>query len=130
MLKIFCVYCMSKFWSKKKKKKKKKVYTCLPQFCYIKVGYKGVDITRTYYRDVFTIPAYRRVNVICLFGLANATCPKYIFIRKRCPWNKYPLKPHFYIEETGVCKGIHIFHIFAPKYRLWVLVRTASPRRF
>ena len=28
--------------------------------------------------------------------------------------------------KTGVCRGIPIFLIFAPKYRLWVLVRTAS----
>ena len=50
-------------------------------------------------------------------------------IRKTCPCNIYPLKPYFYIEK-GVCRGIHIFLIFAPKHRLWVLVRTASLRRF
>ena len=38
----------SMFWSKNKKKK---VYTCIPQFCNIKVGYKGVFITRTCYPD-------------------------------------------------------------------------------
>ena len=33
-------------------------------------------------------------------------------------------------SKTGVCRGIPIFLIFAPKHRLWVLVRTASPKRF
>ena len=44
----------------------------------------------------------------------------------------YPLEPHFYIEKLGYA-GIYlipIFLIFAPKHRLWVLVRTASTRRF
>ena len=43
-----------------------------------------------------------------------------------------PLKPHFYIVKLGVCRGIPtcISLIFAPKHRLWVLVRTASARRF
>ena len=27
------------------------VYPCVPQFCYIKVGYKGVYITRTCFPD-------------------------------------------------------------------------------
>ena len=33
-------------------------------------------------------------------------------------------------SKTGVCRGIPIFLIFTPKHRLWVLVRTASARRF
>ena len=40
-----------------------------------------------------------------------------------------PKTPLLY-SETGVCSGIPIFLIFAPKQRLWVLVRTASARRF
>ena len=40
-----------------------------------------------------------------------------------------PQTPLLY-SKTGVCRGIPIFLIFAPKHRLWVLVRTASPRRF
>ena len=35
------------FWSKNKKK----VYPCKPQFYNIKVGCKGVFVTRTYFRD-------------------------------------------------------------------------------
>ena len=35
------------FWSKNKKK----VYPCKPQFYYIKVGCKGVFVTRSCFRD-------------------------------------------------------------------------------
>ena len=35
------------------------------------------------------------------------------------------LNPTFY-SKTGVCRGIPILLIFAPKHRLWVLIRTAS----
>ena len=35
---------------------------------------------------------------------------------------------------TALCRGIHVhvpfFFIFAPKHKLWVLVRAASARRF
>ena len=40
-------YPQSMFWSKNKKK----VYPCKPQFYYIKVGCKGVFVTRTCFRD-------------------------------------------------------------------------------
>ena len=40
-----------------------------------------------------------------------------------------PQTPLLY-SKTGVCRGIPIFLIFAPKHRLWVPVRTASARRF
>ena len=36
-----------------------------------------------------------------------------------------PYTPLLY-SKTGVCRGIPIFLIFAPKHRLWVLVKTAS----
>ena len=41
-----------------------------------------------------------------------------------------PLKPHFYIVKLGFAGVYIIFLISAQKHRLWVLVRTASPRRF
>ena len=40
-----------------------------------------------------------------------------------------PYTPLLY-SKTGVCRGIPIFLIFAPKHRLWVLVRTALARQF
>ena len=49
---------------------------------------------------------------------------------KPCLYNFDPLKPHFYIEQLGFT-GVYIIFLFfsAQKYRLWVLVRTASSRR-
>ena len=40
-----------------------------------------------------------------------------------------PLNPTFY-NKTEVCRGIHYFSYFCSKHRLWVLVWTASSRRF
>ena len=37
---------------------------------------------------------------------------------------------NIHLQKTGVRRGIPIFLIFAPKHRLWVLVRTASSRQF
>ena len=44
-------YPRSMFWSKIKKTN---VYPCKPHFYYIRVGCKGVFITRTCFRDVIT----------------------------------------------------------------------------
>ena len=50
--------------------------------------------------------------------------------KKTSPCSEYPLEPHFYVVKLGYA-GVYLFFlIFAPKHRLWVLVRTASPRRF
>ena len=43
--------------------------------------------------------------------------------------NIYPLYPTFIWQNWGI-QYIPTFLIFAPKHRLWVLIRTASPRRF
>ena len=53
-----------------------------------------------------------------------------IDITKTCLYNVDPLKPHFYIVKLGFTGVYIIFLISAQKHRLWVLVRTASPRRF
>ena len=50
------------------------------------------------------------------------------FITKICLYNFDPLKPDFYIVKLGFT-GVYIFFVIsAQKHRLWVLVRTASPR--
>ena len=43
--------------------------------------------------------------------------------------NEHPYTPLLY-SKTRVYRGIHYFLIFALKHRLWILVRTASLRRF
>ena len=47
-----------------------------------------------------------------------------------CLYNFDPLKLYLYIVKLGLTGVYIIFLIFAQQHRLWVLVRTASPRRF
>ena len=51
-------------------------------------------------------------------------------ITKTRLYNFDPLKPHFYIVKLGFT-GLYItFLILLKKHRLWILIRSASPRRF
>ena len=52
------------------------------------------------------------------------------FIMKTYLYNFDPLKPHFYTVKLGFTGVYIIFLISDQKHRLWVLVRTASVRRF
>ena len=77
----------------------------------------------------FSLPVHEEVSVSrcnnqhCGRGIESTT-------RKTCPCNIYLLIPQFYIAKLGYA-GVYLFFlIFAPKHRLWVLVRTASARRF
>ena len=56
--------------------------------------------------------------------------PEMSGITKTCLYNFDPVKPHFYIVKLGFTGVNIIFLISAQKHRLWVFVRTASPRRF
>ena len=49
---------------------------------------------------------------------------------KTCLYKFDPLKPHLYIVKLGFPGVYIIFLISAQKHRLWVPVRTASPRVF
>ena len=51
-------------------------------------------------------------------------------ITKSCLYNFDPLKPHCYTVKLRFTGLYIIFLISAQKHRLWVLVRTASLRRF
>ena len=53
----------------------------------------------------------------------------HVIITKTCLYNVDPLKLHFYIVKLGFTGVYIIFLSFAGKHRLWVLVRTTSPRR-
>ena len=72
-----------------------------------------------------------------LFGKVYKSLNKYnhpslhmLYITKTRLYNFDPLKPHFYIVKLGFTGVYIIFLILLKKHRLWVLVRTASPRRF
>ena len=51
-------------------------------------------------------------------------------ITKTCLYNFDPRKPLFYIIKLGFTGVYIIFLVSAQKHRLWVIVRTASARRF
>ena len=48
-------------------------------------------------------------------------------IKKTCLYNVDPLKPNFYIAKLGFT-GVYIIVLISAQNKLWVLVRTASPR--
>ena len=49
---------------------------------------------------------------VCLYMMVDVMHPVVIqFIRKTCPCNEYPLKPHFYIEKLGFA-GVYLFFLF------------------
>ena len=74
-----------------------------------------------------TMHHYRRG---ILLAKSNRKSQKLSTITKTCLYNFDTLKPHFYIVKLGFT-GVYIsFLISAQKHRLWVLVRTASSRRF
>ena len=52
------------------------------------------------------------------------------YITKTSPCNEHPPYTPLLYSKTGGYRGILCFLIFSPKHRLWVLVRTASLRRF
>ena len=75
---------------------------------------------------LLSFPFYKTLILCTIFS----ACQMKISITKTCLYNFDPLKPHFYIIKLGFTGVFIIFLIFARKHRLWVLVRTASPRRF
>ena len=65
---------------------------------------------------------------LCICAVFDWLC--WGFITKTYLYNFDPLKPYFYIVKLGFTGVYIIFLISAQKHRLWVLVRTASMRRF
>ena len=69
-------------------------------------------------------------NVTILETLTENDTKDQKSITKTRLYNFDPLQPHFYIVKLGFTGVYIIFLISAQKHRLWVLVRTASARRF
>ena len=85
--------------------------------------------------NIFTsliVFAFLHTNFLLERGLMDRiySLNSFLFITKTCLYNFDPLKPHFCIVKLGFT-GVYIifFSYFCSKHRLWVLVRTASPRR-
>ena len=47
----------------------------------------------------------------CSFAHDHDTYTEWFYIRKTCPCNVYPLKPHFYIVKLGFV-GVYLFFLF------------------
>ena len=58
-------YPQSMIWSKNKKNRYT-MYPCIPQFCYIKVGFKGVYISRTCFPDVLFCSNFLETSITTL----------------------------------------------------------------
>ena len=65
-----------------------------------------------------------------IISQAEASQEKKQAITKTYLYDFEPLKPHFYIVKLGFTGVYIIFLTSAQKDRLWVLIRTASVRRF
>ena len=128
------------------------MYTCTCMFCNSRHFFN--EITRTgseasvtmnfqtqYFKEPFRTTNKCR-NRVCRQNShpLNANCKRLFLF---CPCNPSISLRHdnmsvHYIppytpllnSKTGIYRGIPIFLIFAPKRRLWVLVTTASARRF
>ena len=107
--------------------KKNSVYPCKPQFCYIKVGLKGVKL----YRRVFVMIygsniVYRTAYIPSSTGFGlNFSVPNFrrhltsdflnkLSITKTRLYNFDPLKPHFYVAKLGFT-GYTLFFLFLLK---------------
>ena len=83
----------------------------------------GVDYTCRLWVDMY------RDSQVALLHLIPIYLYALIIITKTYLYNFDPLKPHFYLVKLRFTGGIHFF-LFLLSHRLWVLIRTASSRRF
>ena len=96
--------------------KKNNVYPCKPQFYYIRVGFKGGQ----HYIGMFS---WCRGMRTWTQASHHENIPVIVN-------NFDPLKSHLYIVKLGFTVIYISLFGFARNHRLWVLVRTASLRRF
>ena len=83
-------------------------------------------------KTILIIPVFFQVLFHFSFEL-NLFTPYYTLrnhITKTSIYSVDLLKPHFYVVKLGFTGVYIIFLISAQKHILWVLVRTASARRF
>ena len=88
--------------------------------------YQIIPYNRVLLRDYWPL-MYGMVYFVHVYEGCSVRCCN-ILHHENTPFD--PLKPHFYLVKLGFT-GVHIISLIsAQKHRLWVLVRTASPRRF
>ena len=94
---------------------------------YLKEHYVNI-LTNMQFCPCMHIARLRIMIKLCVYlkhGIAKCA-----YITKTCLYDTGPLKPHFYIVKLGYTGVYVIFLISASKHIMWVLVRTASSRRF
>ena len=72
---------------------------------------------------VLTLSIWTKLFCVCICYIHETSRKTYLY-------NFDPLKSHFYIVKLGFTGVYIIFLISAQKHRLWLLVSTASSRRF
>ena len=120
--------------------------SCLPGICIHSPSY--VNIAERFYYGYkwmhnYIIYGNRKKTALMLYeGNEDSYSPthahnlirnfsvNYMASRKHTYIILTPLNPHSYIVKLGFTEVYIIFLISALKHRLWVLVRTASARRF
>ena len=139
-------FSQNTYLQKKKKKKKKKKHKSdrPPDRAYgsdkltsqyiLKIlppNYEKFQIKNS---DIFHVSVQ---NIDCRYSLepprrcgSNGCTQSIFFITKTDLYNFDPLKPHFYVVKLGFTRVDIIFLSSAQRHRLWILVRTASSRRF
>ena len=102
--------------------------------------WEGLQLVIMALPGLFSYLFYISKRSLLLSVLRSVYISSYLFRHRYYTWNLYitktclyyfdPLKPHFYIVKLGFTGVYIICLIFVWKHRLWVLVRTASLRRF
>ena len=82
------------------------------------------------FRALHIIRKQYRLRLHCVSTQSDHDVRGPLHITKTCLYNTDPLKPHFYIVDMAFTGVYIIFSYFCLKHRLWVLVGTASLRRF
>ena len=108
---------------------------CFNVVCQLGRAFRGTLSREMFLSNVFTFRLKTGSSQIKKNLLQNYRRPLFrvvlvCIITKTRLHNFDPLKPHLYTVKLG-STGVYInFYISAQKHKLWVLVRTASARRF
>ena len=91
---------------------------------------ESLDTVNIYHEIAHEIGSWRRRGYKIFFMLNSTEHDSFPAITKTYLYNVDPLKPHFYIVKLGFTEVYITAFISAQKIGLWILVRTATTRRF
>ena len=107
------------------------VWVCTTEISIV-LNTRTVETAIKHFVLIFVRPSHFEAYIVMFFALVwcLVLCHSGRFHHEnKSVYRTPPYTPILY-SKTGVYRGIHFFLIFALKHRLWVLVRTASLRRF